>query len=110
MRMVKMTFRYWTYQLDAATIGDMTNKPTTLIQSMRDDLRERRAVRAEYRALKSALATYNSPAEIDDLLLMAEGEGDDAAVLRTILSTNMHRYHVAHSGGKPGLPGMRLSA
>jgi hypothetical protein len=85
----------------------MTSKPSTLIQSMRTDLHERRAARAEYRALKAALATYNSPAEIDDLLFVAESEGEDATALRDILSHNLQRYHVSHTGS---MPGMRLSA
>lgn len=85
----------------------MTSTPSTLIQSMRSDLRERRAARSEYRALKAALATYNSPAEIDDLLFMAETEGPDAAALRDILSNNLQRYHVSHTGS---MPGMRPSA
>ena len=89
------------------TMDDMTSKPCTLILSMRDDLRERRAARADYRSLKAALATYNSPAEIDDLLLMTEGEGPDAAAVRDILSGNLRRYHLSHTGS---MPGMRLGA
>lgn len=85
----------------------MTTRPTTLIQSMRDELRDRRQARIEYQALKNALASYNSPAEIDDLLLVAENEGPDAAAMRDILSANMSRYHLSHTGS---MPGMRLGA
>lgn len=85
----------------------MTNKTSTMIQSVRDDLRERRAARAEYRALKAALATYNSPAEVDDLLLVAEAEGQDASAVRDILATNLGRYERSHAGS---VSGMRYSA
>ncbi len=81
----------------------MTNKTSTMIQSVRDDLRERRAARAEYRALKSALASYNSPAEINDLLLVAEAEGADTDTVRDILADNMQRYHISHHGEVQGL-------
>jgi hypothetical protein len=86
----------------------MTNtRTTTLIRSVRDDLRDRRAARAEYRALKEALASYRSPAEIDDLLVMADDEDADSAVVRDILSRNLRHYHVSHAGS---VAGMRFSA
>ena len=86
----------------------MTNtRTTTLIRSVRDDLRDRRAARAEYRALKAALSSYRSPAEIDDLLVMADDEDAESAVVRDILSSNLRRYHVAHGGT---VSGMRFSA
>ena len=86
----------------------MTNhRTTTLIRSVRDDLRGRRAARAEYRELKAALASYRSPSEIDDLLIMADDEGADSAVVRDILSGNLRRYHATHAGT---LAGMRYSA
>lgn len=88
-------------------MDDMTSNPATLIRSIRDDLRERRTAREEYRSLKAALATYNRPADIDDLLLMAEGEGPDAVAVRDILSGNLRRYHLAQTGS---MPGMRLGA
>ena len=86
----------------------MTNtRTTTFIRSVRDDLRERRAARTEYRALKAALASYRSPAEIDDLLVLADDENAESAVVRDILSGNLRRYHVTHGGG---VGGMRYSA
>jgi hypothetical protein len=85
----------------------MTNKTSTLIQSVRDDLRERRAARAEYRALKASLASYRSPAEIDDLLLVADGDGADSAVVRGILSDNLRRHHASQPSS---VAGFRYSA
>lgn len=86
----------------------MTNtKTTTLLRSVRDDMRGRRAARAEYRALKAALASYRSPAEIDDLLVMADEEDAESAAVRDILSGNLRRYHATH-GATVG--GMRYSA
>ncbi|KAB7746226.1 hypothetical protein GA707_01500 [Nostocoides sp. F2B08] len=86
----------------------MTNiRTTTLIRSVRDDLRERRAARAEYRALKAALASYRSPAEIDDLLVMADDENAESALVRDILSGNLRQYHATHGAG---LGAMRYSA
>lgn len=81
----------------------MTMNPTTLLRSVRDEVRERRSARAEYRALKAALAGYNSPSDIDDLLHAADGEGPDATAVREILSGNLRRYHLTHSGTVPGL-------
>lgn len=86
----------------------MTNtRTTTLLRSVRADLRERRASRAEYRALKAALASYRSPAEIDDLLVMADDEDAESAVVRDILSGNLRRYHATQGGT---MAGMRYSA
>ena len=86
-------------------------QPPTLmrcpLRAVREDLRGRRAARAEYRELKAALASYRSPSEIDDLLLMADDEGADSAVVRDILSGNLRRYHATHAGT---MAGMRFSA
>ena len=86
----------------------MTNITSpNLLRSMRDELRERRAARAEYRALKSALASYRSPSEIDDLLAMADGTDPDSAVVRDILIGNLRRHHVNHPAA---FAGMRYTA
>lgn len=82
-------------------------RTTSKIQAVRDDLRERRAARAEYRALKTALAGYTSPAEVDELLLIAEAESQDTALVREILAHNLNRYERTHAGR---VAGMRYSA
>lgn len=81
----------------------MTNKTSTVIQSVRDELRERRAARAEYRAMKAALAAYTSPAEINDLLAAAEAQDQDTETVRNILASNMQHYYTTTHGVVPGL-------
>lgn len=98
-----MTYCYWTYRSQGWNIDVMTTKTSAKIQSVRNDLRDRRQARTEYRALKSALASYNSPADIDDLLLVAEAEGENTEAVRDILATNLSQYHTTHRGDVPWL-------
>ena len=64
--------------------------------TMRDELRERRQDRAEYRALERDLASYNTRADIDDLLgSIRLVEGPDAERIRLILARNLHRNQLA---------------
>ena len=59
------------------------------ITTLRDELRERRNARAQYRALQRELSTYRTPREIDDLLgVLANQEGSDAEQIRDILLAN----------------------
>jgi hypothetical protein len=64
------------------------------LPGMRATLNERRHARAARRALEADLASYRSPAEIDDLLAALE-RADDSPVteqIRTILYSNLtHR-------------------
>jgi hypothetical protein len=56
------------------------------------ELSERRHERARCRALTRKLATYTTPAEVQDLLGTIEGqEGDDAEKIRSILAGNLQR-------------------
>ena len=64
--------------------------------SVRDELRERRQARAEYRSLERDLASYNTRAEVDDLLgSIHDDEGPDAERVRQILVRNLHRNQLA---------------
>lgn len=64
--------------------------------SVRDELRERRQVRAAYRSLERDLASYNTRADVDDLLgSIREAEGPDAERMRLILARNLHRNQLA---------------
>lgn len=64
--------------------------------SFRDELLERRQVRAEYRALERDLASYSTRAEVDDLLgSIRHAEGADAERIRLILARNLHRSQLA---------------
>ena len=68
-----------------------------LVASVRDDLRERRQARAERRVLERELATYNTAAEVNDLLGSLIGQDDRAvegirdAIVRNQLRHNLHR-------------------
>ena len=67
-----------------------------LWSTVRDELRERRQNRAEYRALERDLASYNTRADVDDLLgSIRSAEGPDAERIRLILARNLHRNQLA---------------
>ena len=64
----------------------------TLVEELRDSLRQRRAARAARRALEQGLATYRTPAEVNDLLsLIEDEEGPDADLVREILHRQLGR-------------------
>jgi hypothetical protein len=65
-----------------------------LVETVRDELRERRQARATRRTLERELASYTSPAEINDLLGSLQGQ-DDAEVdqIRSIVLANVQRRH-----------------
>ncbi|WP_088317797.1 hypothetical protein [Kineosporia sp. R_H_3] len=66
--------------------GSTTSAPSFLTV-LRDDLRTRRAARAERRKLDRELATYRTPAERDDLAAMLDRYDDvDAAPVREALN------------------------
>jgi hypothetical protein len=57
--------------------------------AVRDELRDRRAVRASFRELERSLSSYSSRREVDDLLaLIAHDEGPDAQRVRRIVARN----------------------
>lgn len=63
-----------------------------ILTDVRDELRERRQARAAYRALERDLASYSSPAEVDDLLAAVSGQDDaEAQAIRDILMSNLRR-------------------
>jgi hypothetical protein len=62
-----------------------------ILTGVRDELRDRRQARAAYRALERDLASYSSPAEVDDLLAAVSGQDDEEAqAIRDILMSNLH--------------------
>jgi hypothetical protein len=69
-----------------------------LMATVRDDLRERRQARTARRTLERELASYSTPAQVNDLLAALAGQdGDEAAevrdiVLRNQLRHDLHRY------------------
>lgn len=61
-----------------------------LVSTVRDDLREHRAERAKYQALKQELSTYRTANEIDDLLnTIAHEDSPEAERMRSILLSNL---------------------
>ena len=63
-----------------------------LVGELRASLRQRRAARATRRALEHGLATYRTPAEVNDLLsLIEDEEGTDADLVRDILHRQLGR-------------------
>ena len=81
------------------TTTHVTDTPRTLagqlLAEARDDLRRRRAARAARRTLERELATYITPAEVDDLLAAMRGHDDaENDEIRTIL-TRKRRYQYA---------------
>ncbi len=57
--------------------------------TIRNQVRERRQERAEHRALERELASYRTPSEIDELLVvLGQHEGPEAQEVRNILLQN----------------------
>lgn len=64
--------------------------------NVRDELRERRQARAAHRALERELATYTTPAEVDDLLGALRGQdGAGPDEIRGILARNLQQHRHA---------------
>jgi hypothetical protein len=68
-------------------------RSTGWLTGMRSSLSERRRARATHRALEAELASYRTPAEVEDLFAALRTQDDDPATvqIRTILMTNL-RY------------------
>ena len=64
-----------------------------LVATVRDDLRERREARAARRTLERELTSYNTDAQVNDLLGSLHGQdGDDAEAVRDIVLRNQLRH------------------
>lgn len=92
------THSYWTYGLQRRIIVAMKTFPThdlsvrrfPALVAVRDELRERRRVRAEYRSLERDLVSYTSRSDVDDLLAALGGQtGVEAEQIREILTRNL---------------------
>ena len=94
---------HWTHEDRSRTLDDMTmlNHTTAPIRShgwfteLRTSLAERRKARAARRQLEAELASYRSPAEIDDLFAALAREEDSAAAddVRRILVAKIGTMH-----------------
>jgi hypothetical protein len=76
----------------STTTDSTTRRPRQVLAAVRDELRERREARRAYRDLARDLASYNTRAEVDDLLAALDNDQSPEAVqIRTILSSNLNR-------------------
>ena len=67
---------------------------STLLTTVKDELRERRNRREALNKLRGDLEHYRNPAEIDDLLAAVDSEDSlEAEMIRSILSDNLRAYH-----------------
>ena len=79
-----------------ARVTNVTDPRSTVPTAIRE-LGERRRKRAARRTLTDKLATYTTPAEIQDLLATIEGmECDDAEAIRSILAGNLLQQQRTH--------------
>jgi hypothetical protein len=63
-----------------------------LVNTIRDELSERREARARYNAMRRELANYRTPREVNDLLGVIEHqEGPEVQQIRDILFENQRR-------------------
>jgi hypothetical protein len=74
-----------------------TPRPVQVWATIRDELRERREARREYRALARDLATYTTRSEVDDLLALVGDENTvEAQQIRRILAQNLQGHDRRH--------------
>ena len=74
----------------AQSSSSTPSRPRQLLATVRDELRERRRVRASYRELERSLSSYSSRREVDDLLaVIAHQDGPDAERVRRVLARNV---------------------
>ena len=75
-------------------ISSVATRSRQLLSGVRDDLRELRSNRRAHRQLARDLAAYSTPAEIDDLLAVIDGDDSaEAQQIRHILAVNLQRRH-----------------
>jgi uncharacterized protein YjiS (DUF1127 family) len=90
---VSISLDAWTYE---AETGVMTT--STLWNTVKDELRERREAREALNRLRTDLENYRTPSDIDDLLASVDGEDSpEAEMIRGILSENLRSYHARRS-------------
>jgi len=68
------------------------SRPLQILATVRDELRERREMRAQKRQLQRELASYSTRAEVDDLMaLLHHQESAQADQIRGILNRNVQQ-------------------
>lgn len=67
---------------------------SSLWNTVKDELRERREARAALNKLRADLEHYRTPSDIEDLLASVDGEDTaEAEMIRGILTDNLRHYH-----------------
>ena len=78
------------------TTHKATRTPSQVLSGLRDELRERRQARADYRALERELAHYTTPNDVDDLLASIRHEdSEEAEQIRGIVARNVRQRRMA---------------
>lgn len=73
---------------------DTTTTRRPFLATVRDELRQRRLARREYRDLARELASYTSRSDINDLMAVLDREaGPEADRIRQILNQNLQARH-----------------
>lgn len=82
---------HWTYGSRILRLEDMNFLPLrNRVNTLRDELRERREAHAAYVTLRRELASFQTAREVDDLLgVIAHQEGPEAQQIRDILMDNL---------------------
>lgn len=78
--------------MKTSTTNDTTaaRRSFPALADVRDELRERRLARREYRALERDLASYTSRSDVDDLMAVLDHQnGPEAEQIREILNRNV---------------------
>jgi hypothetical protein len=92
----------WSRTLDVMTMFNHTTAPVRSagwLAEVRSSLSERRQARAARRALEAELASYRTPADVEDLFaaLRTQDDNPTAEEMRTILFANLgsHQHRMA---------------
>src|SRR6478752_3193117 len=90
---------HWTHGPDLRIVDAMTT--STLWNTVKDELRERREGREALNRLRADLQHYRTPSDIDDLLASVDSEDTpEAEMIRSILSENLRGYHAPRSASR----------
>lgn len=74
----------------SSTTHETTTPRRPFAVAVRDELRERRDARREYRALSRELASYTTRSDVDDLLAAVDRQGSPGGEqIREILNRNV---------------------
>ncbi|MEZ5094206.1 hypothetical protein [Nocardioides sp.] len=81
-----------------SAIHPSTSRAGHLWTSVRDQVRTRRAARAEHQRLRAELAAYDTPSAIEDLMAAVSASGEAHPEIEAILAENRMAYHRRQGG------------